>query len=139
MTGLTTSISALALALGVHRDTASKRIAEAGISPVETVRGFPRYRLGEALRAVLAPPAAVDPDQMTPRQRLDFYRAERLQRKLLALQSGLIPREQFHAELATAKTILREGLQALLVDLAGLLTPQQLEVARRHLTQGWPE
>lgn len=133
-----TSIAALALALGMHRDTVSKRVSEAGLSPAEIVRGYPRFRLGDALRACLAPPTAADPDDLTPRQRLDHYRAERLQRELDKLRSGLVPADLFHDRLAIVRAILKD-MEPLLSDLAAVLDGPQLERARQHLTQEWPQ
>ena len=129
----TISIPALALALGMARTTVSGRLQAANVAPAEHIKGYPRFRVGEALRAILAPSIAVDVDELSPTQRLHHFRAEELQRELSDMKAGLIPAEVADRHVERIEAVLADARAEIISALAKNLPPSTLQIAERHL------
>lgn len=110
------SINALADEFGIDRRTVKKRLE--GMPPAGVLNGHPAWRLRDIAGAVLGLKAAVpdgetDPDKLTPKDRLDHYRAEREKIKWEAEQRISIPAPEVESVVAGAFKILSQGLDTI--------------------------
>lgn len=108
------SISALAIEFGVTRETASKRLLEAGVKPSGKRGGYPVYRLKDAWPVITGhsdQSGAVDPDKLKPFERQAHYKAELQKLQLETERREVIPAIEVEQEQAR---ILR--IVALMLD-----------------------
>jgi len=116
--GIRLSISALAAELGVTRETASKRLAQAGVPTDGKRNGYAVYRLGPAARAIIggAPADAdstTDPDKMRPTDRRAHFQGE-LDRIAFETKCGqLVPASEVEFELRALVAIMVRSLETL--------------------------
>jgi len=135
--GLHVSISTLAAEFGVTRETAAKRIADAGIEPSGKRGGHPVYRLKDAWSAVLgqiADDGTPDPDKLDPFKRQAHYKAEHLKLQLEAEQRELVPRievEQEQARILRVIALVLDTLPDVLERDCGLAASMIIAVEKR--------
>lgn len=129
--GIHLSISSLAAELGMTRETVSKRLADMALAPSGEQRGYPVYRLKQAIQVllVLGPDGKPDPDRMEPVRRRMHYQAENEKLDLQRRQREVIPALEFEAEIARVLKALVQGLDTLSdrVERDCGLTAAQLE------------
>lgn len=102
------SISRLAEEFGMDRKTVSNRIREAGVPPMGKRSGYDVYRLADVAAAVLgfAEPGAVgeggviDPRDLPPKERKDFYQSENERLKVEVTMGTLVPAVEVEADMA---------------------------------------
>lgn len=109
------SLTQLAREFGIARNTVNKRLFESGVESAGTKNSFPVYRVKDAAKAILFPeqPAGVannDPDELSPRDRLDHYKAENEKVKHGKETRLLVEVNDARAEMAT---IAKSGLHIL--------------------------
>lgn len=98
--GIHLSISNLAGEMGMARETVSKRLVEAGVRPSGKRRGYPVYRLRDALPALTGTGETQDPDELDPFKRRAFYQGELEKMKVAHERGELIPRIEVEREQA---------------------------------------
>ncbi|WP_051311827.1 DUF1441 family protein [Zooshikella ganghwensis] len=110
------SISQMALLFGMCRKTISKRLEQAGIEPVDKVKGYSVYpsdQVGPALFGQNQLPVISDPDKMQPKDRKDWYQSE-IQRLQLEQQEGLLCKaEEVRRTMHTLVQLLVQALETL--------------------------
>lgn len=108
-------LSRLADCFGMHRQTLTKRVREAGLRPSGTHRGNPIYSIQEVAEALYSPGVAdsQDPDSMNPQDRKAWYDSEKTKRSLEEKDRLLIPCEQVEEVIATGISALAQGLRSL--------------------------
>jgi|SRR5262245_7056230 len=113
--GIHLSISSIAAEFGMTRETVSRRIADSMLTPSGETRGYPVYRLKQALQVllVLGPDGKPDPDRMEPVRRRMHYQAENEKLDLLRRQGEVIPKLEVEAEVARILKALVQGLDTL--------------------------
>jgi hypothetical protein len=116
-------IARLAECFGIHRQTLTKRIKDAGLAPSGTWRGNPTYHIAEVAELLHAGEdrGGQNPDEMTPQDRKAWYDSEKTRRQLQALERDLIPVGEVERVVATSFAAIAQELRAL---------PDNLE--RRH-------
>lgn len=135
--GLHVSISTLAAEFGVTRETAARRIADAGIEPSGKRGGYPVYRLKDAWSAVLgqvSDDGSADPDKLDPFKRQAHYKAEHLKLQLEAEQRELLPRievEQEQARILRVIALFLDTLPDVLERDCGLAAAMIIAVEKR--------
>lgn len=112
------SLSQLSTAFGPARETVAKRLMEAGIAPRGKRRGHDVYHIGDVVPAILlgdvqAFDGVRDPENLPPKERLDFYRSENEKMKLEREQGVLVPRGQHEQALADLAKILIQTMETL--------------------------
>ena len=102
--GVLISVSELSRELEVTRETVNKRLRESDIQPAGTRKGYPAYRLRDAVRACVAEIAekseVVPPELLPPRARKDFYMSEDFRIKTELAKKNLVHVEDVRAEMA---------------------------------------
>ena len=87
------SISKIAQAFGMARETVAKRIQQTGIKGADIRNGHPVYKLRDVAPALFTadaiPCSARSPDDMPPRDRRDWYESEKI-RLQIEQESGLL-------------------------------------------------
>ena len=101
------SISRLADELRLDRRTVAKRIRDAGIPPAGKRNGSEVYQLADVALAILAPEVVagegggvVDPRDLPPKDRKDFYQSENERLKVETTMGALVPAVEVEAEMA---------------------------------------
>ena len=102
--GIRLSVTAMAREFGSTRETVLRRLSAFGVRPDGDRPGHQVYRLRDAVRAILLVGADEagnpDPDKMTPKDQLDFYKSRREKLKLAEESGQLLPVEEARGELA---------------------------------------
>jgi len=102
--GVLISVSELSRELEVTRETVNKRLREYDIQPAGTRKGYPAYRLRDAVRACVSEIAekseVVPPELLPPRARKDFYMSEDFRIKTEAAKKNLVSVEDARNEMA---------------------------------------
>ncbi len=102
--GIRLSVTAMAREFGCTRETVLKRLSAFGVKPDGDRPGHQVYRLRDAARAILLvgsdEEGNPDPEKMSPKDRLDHYKAGRERLKLAEESRQLVPVEEARAELA---------------------------------------
>lgn len=100
------SISRLARELGLDRGTIRKRL-EGVAGTGESAHGHKLYALRDAAEAIFRQPSTVcsdspdfDPEQLPPKDRLDWFKSERERRLLQVQDKELIPAAEVEIEVA---------------------------------------
>lgn len=136
--GLNASISTLAAEFLIDRRTVSKKLDAAGIAPAEMHRGFPVYRLRDAVKAIFGLSAdrggdELDPARLPPMERRAWYQSENERLEVERKKGQLVPASTVEAEFA----VLIKGMVQRLDTLADVLerdaalTPGQVEIVQR--------
>ena len=127
------SIARLAEEFGMARETVSKRLAQANVTPDGKRNGYPVYRLRDACPALLEPAAYdedgnPDPKTLPPDKRNAWYQSENRRLDLEMRSKQLIPAAEVEAELAEMARDIAQFLEVLPDQLerdAGL-SPEQI-------------
>jgi hypothetical protein len=123
------SISRIAEAFGLDRRTVSARIKDAHIEPAGVRKGHPTYRLQDVGPALFGesvtdlPPALMNPANMLPKDRKDWYQSERERLKLETELKELVPADEVargYADLVKAVVNPLDSLIDELESKAGL-------------------
>jgi len=137
------SISRAAQVCRCSRDIIRKRIAEHGVRPAGTERGFPLYPILQTVAAFLGvdvngkteaegPPTPADPDRMPPAMRKSHYEAERLRLDLLERAGKLVHIEDVRDTLGDLfgrwATFLETFVD--MIERGADMTPEQVELGR---------
>jgi uncharacterized protein DUF1441 len=88
--GVHLNLSQIASEFGVARETARKRLDDAGVGPSETKGGHPVYRLRHVLEA-FAGEEGFDPDKLKPWERKAHYQAEHEKLRLQVERGEVVP------------------------------------------------
>ena len=126
---LRASISTLANEFEMSRRTVTLRLQEHGVESDDRVRGYPVYRLRDAVPAILAKrhtgsPTAVD--DMSPKEKLDHWKAKREKLKYGEEEGRMMQAEDVRVEMAfLVKTVVQamETLPDILERDCGLDAP----------------
>lgn len=135
--GLHVSVSQLAAEFGVTRETAARRIADAGVESSGKRGGYPVYRLKDVWSAVLGQVSAdgvADPDKLDPFKRQAHYKAEHLKLQVETEQRELIPRievEQEQARILRVVALFLDTLPDVLERDCGLAAAMIVAVEKR--------
>lgn len=136
MTAVHLSISQLAVETGQTRETVSRRLSASGVKATEKRKGYPVYRLRDALRVVLTAPDQ-DPEKLDPHRRKAHFQAEQAGIRLAAERGELVKRtdvaETFTAAFKSVQLVL-ETLPDILERDAGL-APEQVTCVERALDE----
>ncbi len=121
--GFTVSISTIATEFRMDRGTVSRRLDAAGVAPVDQVRGYPVFRLRDAVKAIFGlsterridpdGPDPADPSALPPGERLAWYRSEDARLDVEAKKRQLIPAAEFETEIAKGFKLLVQMLDTL--------------------------
>ncbi len=107
------SLSQLSRSFGPARETISKRLYAAGVKASRKRGGHDVYHIAEAAAAILADgiqkhEPVEDPDQLPPKDRLDWYKGENEKTKYLREAGTLIHENEVAQEMAhVVKTCVR--------------------------------
>lgn len=87
------SLTQLSSAFGVSRETVQRRLRDANITESGIRRGHAVYDVSHAAKAILMPSGlhgmvTNDPEKMTPKERADWFRAEK-DRLIVEKESGI--------------------------------------------------
>jgi hypothetical protein len=135
--GLHVSVTTLAAEFGVTRETAARRIADAGVKPSGKRAGYPVYRLKDVWGAVLGQTSedgTQDPDKLDPFKRQAHYKAEHLKLQVESEQRELIPRievEQEQARILRVVALFLDTLPDILERDCGLAAAMIVAVEKR--------
>lgn len=139
------SISWLAEQFGMDRKTVSKRIREAGIPPTGKDGGYDVYSLADVATVLVDPIAAapggvIDPRDLPPKDRKDFYQSEQARLQVETTMGALVPALEVEAQLAEiVKTAVQflETLPDVLERKLSLSADQVIKVQERcdHVRQ----
>lgn len=127
------NVSQIATASGLHRDTVRKRITEAGIKPAGKKGNAPTYHLADAMQAIFASHqisvSSHNPDNMAPKDRLDWYKSESERVKFGREVRDLIPVPEVRDELAEVLKMAVGWAESLpdQMERKRIFTPEQLE------------
>lgn len=113
------TINSLATELGMDRRALTRKLQ--GLTPAESIakgaRTEHRYRLADVVAHLIARAtperSAADPDQMTPKDRLDHFRAERERTKHMEEAGQLIRAADYERALSSALKIVAVTLESL--------------------------
>jgi hypothetical protein len=135
--GPAVSLSALAAAWEVSRETVKRRLDRGGVGPAGSHKGnavFPLVSSIRALRAAERPAGASvqNPDEMSPMDRRAHYQAERERLELELRRSMLVPADEVRAQMARVVKSTVQHWDALEDDMEreASLSASQLEVFR---------
>lgn len=122
------SISGLARIFGRDRRTVTKAIQEHGIEPAGRSGAHATYQIGQVAAALFAPATGAANDEMTPKERLDHWRAENERIKHLRETGVLLHVEDVRLEVVV--TLLKPVVTMLdslpdRVDRRCQLSPEQ--------------
>ncbi len=135
--GLHVSISQLSEETGRTRETISKRLAAADLTPSGTIRGAAVYRLRDALQVLFMgrEDGSLDPDKLDPHSRHAHYKAEREKQSLAADAGELIPREQYRDEMARVAKLFAQTMDAIpdLLERDCAASPEMVQRAEAEL------
>lgn len=112
------SLSQLSSAFGPSRETVVKKLRLAEISPRGKRKGYDVYHVGDAAVAILADASpsydgSADPDNMPPKERLDWYKSENERFKAEKEQGLLLSVESVSAEWAKILRAVGSTLDAI--------------------------
>lgn len=132
------NITRIASAFRMDRGTVRRRLREAGVLPAGTKNGISTYALkdvGPALfgEVISAADDAINPDNLMPKDRKDWYQSENERIKFEKELRMLVPVEEVHREMSSlAKSVVNslDSLPDLLERDAGL-PPAMIEVVER--------
>jgi len=129
------SVARLADEFGMDRRTASKRLKEAGISPLAKRNGNDVYRLADAapvlvnqVAGAIGADGVVDPRDLPPMERRAYYQSENERLKVESTTGQLVPAAEVEADYAQlVKKIVQffDTLPDVLERKVGL-TPEQV-------------
>ncbi|WP_163833368.1 DUF1441 family protein [Spartinivicinus ruber] len=128
------SISLIADAFGLSRQTVRKRIRQAGIEPAGTVKSNPVYALADVGPILftdnLIESADFTPEKLPPKERKDWYQSETERHKLAVQVRELIPEGEVRDEMATLFKSLVSYFESLpdKVERTRLFTTEQLSL-----------
>lgn len=142
------SISRLADEFRMDRKTVANRIRDAGVSPAGKSGGYPVYHLADVALAIVAPelaagagvPGVIDPRDLPPKDRKDFYQSEQARLQVETTMGALVPALEVEAQLAEiVKTAVQflETLPDVLERKLSLSADQVIKVQERcdHVRQ----
>jgi hypothetical protein len=108
------SLSTLAREFSTTRETLRKRLTAAKVKPSGTSRGFPLYRLRDALQAWMGTvESGFDPDALDPFKRRAYYQSEHEKLRLQVERRELIPRLESEQEMASLVKVVAECFDTL--------------------------
>ncbi len=130
------NITRLADAFGLHRDTVRKRLKEAGVVPAGSRNGANVYALKDAGPALFSEARMVegmDPANMHPGDRKDWYASELSRVKLEREMRLLVPVEDAHREMSTLAKAVASGLDSLadMLERDAGLPPEAIEMVEQ--------
>lgn len=121
--GFTVSITTIATEFGMDRKTVARRLDAAGLAPVDQVRGYPVFRLRDAVKAIFGlsvdrridqegdePP---DPAKLPPMERRAWYQSESERLDVETKKRQLIPAAEVEAEIAAGFKLVAQTLDTL--------------------------
>ncbi len=136
------NITRIAEAFRLSRDTVRKRLREAGVQPATTQRNSPLYELAEVGPALFASTIGsgecggyASPDQMSPKERKDWFDSENSRLKYEKEKKQLVPDDEVAREMsALIKAVINpiDGMTDTLERKADL-TPKQAEIVQREM------
>lgn len=146
--GFTVSISTLASEFGMDRKTVARRLDASGITPADQVRGYPVYRLRDAVKAIFGlslerripepdDATTIDPMRLPPMERRAWYQSENERLEVERKKGQLVPAADVEAEFATLTKLLVQGLETLpdRLERDAQLTPAQAEKVQNALDE----
>lgn len=111
------SISDLAQEFKMSNPTVAMRLREGGVGTDGKRYGKPTYRLRDAVPVILQPrlsgTGGVDPDDMSPKDRLDHYKAEREKLRLAEDQNQVVDVDEARAQMAAIAKLVVQMLETL--------------------------
>lgn len=134
--GVHLNLSQIASEFGVARETARKRLDDAGIGASEKRGGHPVYRLRDVLGA-FAGEEGFDPDKLKPWERKAHYQAEHEKLRLQTERAELVPALEVERDYGLVWAILGQFFDTLPDVLERDVGAAPLLIARieRHLDE----
>lgn len=126
------SINRIAAAFEIDNATVKRRLSAACIEPNgKTENGYPAYRI-KSVAALFCDPIRGkndDPESLSPKDRLDWYKGDMERIKLERERGNLIPVDEFRERLADVIKILLAGIEPLpdLLERKARLDANQVE------------
>ncbi len=118
------SLSQLSNAFGPARETISKRLKAANVMPFGTRGTHPVYHIGQAAPAIVLGDSGArtfetidNPDQLPPKERLDWYKSENERTKLQKESGDLVPEDEHRKALAEVVKLVVMTLETMGDDL----------------------
>ena len=118
--GFAVSIGTLATEFGMARGTVSKRLDKCGVQSFGEVRGFPTYRLRDAVKAILGVTGerrddedGFNPEKLPPNERLAWMRGESERLKIAAGKRELLPAAEFESALSGVLKALLQKVETI--------------------------
>lgn len=132
------SLSQLSRIYGPARETIGRRLNQAGVKPASEKNGHPVFHIREASRAIIEAEhgflrfEGVDnPDELPPKDRLDYYRSQNEKSKYEREQGLLVPLDDVREEFANIIKIVVPALDTLpdVLERKCQLPPEAIEQA----------
>jgi len=121
--GFTVSISTIATEFQMDRKTVARRLDAAGLVAADFIRGYPVYRLRDAVKAIfglsaerrLDPdgPEPLDPTKLQPMERRAWYQSENERLDVETKKRQLIPAAEFESEIAIGFKLMSQTLDTM--------------------------
>jgi len=130
------NVTSIARAFGMHRNTVSSRLKDAGVQPVSRQGNAPLYALGDAGPALFGGRdlggSAASPDEMDPQSRKAWYQSENERLKFETDQRHLIPDDEMAREQAIIVKAVANSMDSLtdVLERECGMTGEQLEVVQ---------
>ncbi|ANZ52197.1 putative terminase small subunit [Aeromonas phage Ahp2] len=127
------TISAMARAFNLHRDTVRSRLNDAGVKPCGKKANAPLYLLAQAAEAIFAGSSvasdASDPSKLDPKSRKEWFQSENERLKYQTTVKDLIPSGEHRNNIAITVKGIASFFDSLpdKMERTRLFTPEQLE------------
>lgn len=143
--GFTVSISTIAAEFKMDRGTVSRRLDAAGVVPADHVRGYPVFRLRDAVKAIFGlsvdrridpdGPEPADPATLPPMERRAWYQSENERLDVETKKRQLIPAGEFESEIAVGFKLMAQTMDTMSDRLEREcgLTPAQASLVQRSM------
>lgn len=145
--GFTVSISTIATEFQMDRKTVARRLDAAGLIPADHVRGYPVYRLREAVKAIFGlsvdrrmdpdGPEPVDPAKLPPMERRAWYQSENERLDVEAKKRQLVPAAEVESEFAAGFKLVVHALDTLgdRLERDCALSGEQVDLVQKAVDQ----
>lgn len=133
------SLAQLKQAFGSTRDTIGKRLREAGVQSLKKRHGHDVFHIHEASRAILTREISrfegvKNPEDLPPKERLDWYRGENEKTKCLRESGVLIPGSEVTKEFSRVVKICVRSLETIpdILEMKCAMAPDQVLLVERE-------
>ncbi|WP_018692291.1 DUF1441 family protein [Algicola sagamiensis] len=110
------NLTQIGRAFELNRDTVRKRLVQAGLKSAKTEKGIPLYSLAQAAEAVFAGQqhqVEYNPNELSPKDRKEFFQSENERLKFEKDERQLVPIHEMALEFSRALKLFIQALESL--------------------------